>query len=163
MCIRDRTELLGINQYDHIFGAVLVVSLLILFSLKVRKKCLEAAVDKNSLAPSPKFSITTFFEFITLDFLLKLISDIFGSEEKARRFLPLLGGAFFFIFFANLLGVFPGFYPASQNLNTTLAMSSVIFIAYNYLGFKEHGWGYLKHFMGPVIYLAPLMLSLIHI
>ena len=152
------TELLGINQYDHIFGAVLVVSLLILFSLKVRKKCLEAAVDKNSLAPSPKFSITTFFEFITLDFLLKLISDIFGSEEKARRFLPLLGGAFFFIFFANLLGVFPGFYPASQNLNTTLAMSSVIFIAYNYLGFKEHGWGYLKHFMGPVIYLAPLMI-----
>ena len=110
------------------------------------------------MTPSPKFSLTTFFEFITLDFLLKLIADIFGSEEKARRFLPLLGGSFFFIFFANLLGVFPGFYPASQNLNTTLAMSSVIFVAYNYLGFKEHGLGYLKHFMGPVIYLAPLMI-----
>ncbi|MEE2975757.1 MAG: F0F1 ATP synthase subunit A [Thermodesulfobacteriota bacterium] len=152
------TELLGISEYDHIFGSVLVVTLLIFFSLRVRKRCLEATEDKASLTPSPKFSLTTFFEFITLDFLLKLIADIFGSEEKARRFLPLLGGSFFFIFFANLLGVFPGFYPASQNLNTTLAMSSVIFVAYNYLGFKEHGLGYLKHFMGPVIYLAPLMI-----
>ncbi len=28
----------------------------------------------------------------------------------------------------------------------------------NDLGFKEHGMGYLKQFMGPVIYLAPLMI-----
>ena len=67
-------------------------------------------------------------------------------------------GSFLFIFISNLLGVFPGFYPASQNLNSTLACSLVIFVAYNYLGFKEHGVGYLKQFMGPVIYLAPLMI-----
>jgi len=152
------TELLGVSEYDHIIGAAIVVIILVIISFKVKKKCAESSQSKESLAPSPKFSIVTFFEFITLDFLLKLIADIFGSEEKARRFLPLLGGSFFFIFFANLLGVLPGFYPASQNLNTTLAMSSVIFIAYNYLGFKEHGIGYLKQFMGPVIYLAPLMI-----
>lgn len=26
------------------------------------------------------------------------------------------------------------------------------------MGIKENGWGYLKHFMGPIILLAPLML-----
>ena len=90
--------------------------------------------------------------------MLDLLTNIFGSENKARKFLPLLGGSFLFIFFSNLLGVFPGFYPATQNLNSTLAMSLVIFFTYNYLGFKEHGAGYLKHFMGPVLYLAPLMI-----
>jgi F-type H+-transporting ATPase subunit a len=29
---------------------------------------------------------------------------------------------------------------------------------YNYYGIKENGWVYLKHFLGPMIYLAPLML-----
>ena len=28
---------------------------------------------------------------------------------------------------------------------------------YNYYGFKENGIDYLKHFAGPVIFLAPLM------
>ena len=28
---------------------------------------------------------------------------------------------------------------------------------YNYYGIKEHGFGYLRHFMGPVLFLAPLM------
>jgi len=130
------------------------VLFLILVSLKVRAK----TTGDSSLIPSSKFSLSNLFEFLTLDFLLKLLTDIFGTEEKAKKYLPLLGGSFFFIFFSNLLGVFPGFYPATQNLNSTLACATVIFVTYNYMGFKEHGVGYLKHFMGPVIYLAPLMI-----
>ena len=148
------TELIGVNEYDHVIGSLLVVTFLLLVSLRVRSQ----STNNNSLVPSPKFSLTNLFEFLSLDFLLKLLTDIFGSEEKAKKLLPLLGGSFFFIFFSNLLGVFPGFYPATQNLNSTLACASVIFIVYNYMGFKEHGLSYLKHFMGPIIYLAPLMI-----
>ena len=148
------TELIGVNEYDHVIGSLLVVTFLLLVSLRVRSQ----STNNNSLVPSPKFSLTNLFEFLSLDFLLKLLTDIFGSEERAKKLLPLLGGSFFFIFFSNLLGVFPGFYPATQNLNSTLACASVIFIVYNYMGFKEHGLGYLKHFMGPIIYLAPLMI-----
>lgn len=148
------TELLGVNNYDHIVGSCIVVVLLVAVSLKIKKHC----SNNNALIPSEKFNITNFFEFLTLDFLLDLLTGIFGNEEKARKYLPLLGGSFLFIFFSNLLGVFPGFYPATQNLNSTLACSLVIFLTYNYLGFKEHGVGYLKHFMGPVLYLAPLMI-----
>ncbi len=148
------TELIGVNDFDHIVGSGIVVLILVAVSLKIKKHC----SNSNSIVPSEKFSLTNFFEFLALDFLLDLLTGIFGSEEKAKKFLPLLGGSFLFIFFSNLLGVFPGFYPATQNLNSTLAMSLVIFFTYNYLGFKEHGAGYLKHFMGPVLYLAPLMI-----
>ena len=148
------TELLGVSEFDHIVGSGIVILILILVSLKVRNHCLNT----NSLVPSKKFSLTNLFEFLTLDFLLNLLTGIFGTEEKAKKYLPLLGGSFLFIFISNLLGIFPGFYPATQNLNSTLACSLVIFVAYNYLGFKEHGVGYLKQFMGPVIYLAPLMI-----
>ena len=52
----------------------------------------------------------------------------------------------------------PGFLPPTGNLNTTLACGALIFVMYNYYGVKEHGISYLKHFMGPVVFLAPLMI-----
>jgi F-type H+-transporting ATPase subunit a len=42
-------------------------------------------------------------------------------------------------------------------MNTTLALGLFVFLYYNYAGFKAHGFGYLKQFFGPVIWLAPLM------
>ena len=34
------------------------------------------------------------------------------------------------------------------------------FLAFNYYGFKVQGIGYLKHFAGPILWLAPLMFAL---
>ena len=36
----------------------------------------------------------------------------------------------------------------------------VSFLAFNYYGFKVQGPAYLKHFMGPILWLAPLMIVL---
>ncbi len=55
------------------------------------------------------------------------------------------------------MGLIPGFLPPTDNLNTNVACSLTVFLFYNYHGFKAHGFGYIKHFMGPVIWLAPLM------
>ena len=94
------TELLGVSNYDHIVGSGIVIGILIAVSLKIKNHC----SNNNALVPSEKFSLTNFFEFLTLDFLLNLLTGIFGSEDKARKFLPLLGGSFLFIFISNLLG-----------------------------------------------------------
>ena len=40
---------------------------------------------------------------------------------------------------------------------TTIALGLFSFFAYNYFGLRANGVSYLKHFFGPVIYLAPLM------
>src|SRR5205814_349146 len=49
----------------------------------------------------------------------------------------------------------------TTNLNTTAACAIVVFVAYHAIGFKEQGAvTYIKHFMGPVVWLAPLMMPI---
>src|SRR4030042_3611896 len=93
------------------------------------------------------------FEIFT-EIILKFLDDIIG--HRGREFLPLIGTLGFFILFSNLLGLVPGFLPPTDNLNTTVACASVVFFATHYYGVKAHGFKYLKHFLGPVLWLAPL-------
>lgn len=90
--------------------------------------------------------------------LLAFMSQFMG--EHAKRFLPLIGTTAFFILFCNLIGVIPGFDPPTSNINTNAACALVIFVATHYAGFKAHGGRYLKHFMGPIIVLAPLIFAI---
>jgi F-type H+-transporting ATPase subunit a len=86
-----------------------------------------------------------------------MMSDILG-KKAARFFLPLIGTCAFVILISNLMGLIPGFTPPTDSLNTTVAMSLVIFFATHIFGLKENGLNYLKHFLGPVMLLAPLFL-----
>jgi F-type H+-transporting ATPase subunit a len=74
-----------------------------------------------------------------------------------ERYVPLLASFFAFILLSNLLGLLPGFSPPTSNVNTTFALGLVSFLAYNFYGLREGGLKYLKHFMGPMLILAPLM------
>jgi F-type H+-transporting ATPase subunit a len=60
---------------------------------------------------------------------------------------------------ANVLGLVPGFAPPTSSFNITFALGCVAFGAYHAYGVKAQGFGnYLKHFLGPVLFIAPLML-----
>ena len=146
--------LIEMIEHDHILGAVLVLLLLVIMGIVIRGKL----KDDSAVVPDSKISLNNFFQVIGLDFLFDIFESIFGSKEKAKKYFPLLAGAFFFILFLNLLGVVPGFLPPTGSLNTTLAFGILIFVLYNYYGFREHGIGYLRQFMGPVLFLAPLMI-----
>lgn len=147
---------LNLIEYDHILGSILILIFLGVVGYKLKNKLSK----DSSILPDSYPSSSNFFEIVGLDFLLDLLKNIFGSREKAEKYFPLLGGAFFFILFLNLLGIVPGFLSPTGSLNTTLAFSIFIFIMYNYYGFKAHGIGYLKHFAGPVIWLAFLMIPI---
>jgi F-type H+-transporting ATPase subunit a len=43
-------------------------------------------------------------------------------------------------------------------MNTTLALGVFVFLYYNFAGLRAHGLSYLKHFLGPVLWLSPLLL-----
>ncbi|MBI2487148.1 MAG: F0F1 ATP synthase subunit A [Deltaproteobacteria bacterium] len=146
--------LLGLEKYDHVLSAVLVVIFLTFAAYKIRTNLAK----QGSVLPDEKLSLRNIFEILTIDFLLDLLGGIMGSREKAKKYFPLLGTAFFFILFANILGLIPGFLPPTGNFNTPVACALVIFVMYNFYGFKEHGIGYLKQFAGPVVFLAPLMI-----
>lgn len=136
---------------QHVFGLAFVLLLLILIGL-VAKSGLSNT--KAALIPEDKLSIRTFVElFVSAAYTM--MADIMG-KKAAKFFLPLIGTCAFVILFSNLLGLMPGFTPPTDSLNTTVAMSLVIFFATHIFGLKENGLNYLKHFFGPVIFLAPL-------
>ncbi|MBI3292085.1 MAG: F0F1 ATP synthase subunit A [Elusimicrobia bacterium] len=92
--------------------------------------------------------------------LCEVVFDLADAAigPEARRYYPLLLGIFLFVFFGNLLGLVPGFASPTSALNTTAALAVVVFVYYNYQGVRQHGLGYLKHFMGPPLpwYLFPI-------
>lgn len=145
--------LFGLGRYDHVLGAVLVVLFLTFAAYKIKNSLSRG----ESVLPDEKLSLRNIFEILIIDFLFDLFANIMGSHEKAKKYLPLLGASFIFILFSNLLGLIPGFLPPTGNFNTPVACALVIFVMYNYYGFKEHGLSYLKQFAGPLIYIAPLM------
>ena len=84
-----------------------------------------------------------------------LIEETMGPKGKA--YFPLIATLALFILVSNLIGLVPGLYPPTANLNTNAAMALTVFVMTHIVGFKEHGFSYLKHFMGPVLALAPLI------
>lgn len=92
---------------------------------------------------------------VVVEGLLSLLGDNLG--ERSRQYLPLIGTLAFFIFISNFMGMIPTFSAATGNFNTTVACAVIVFLYYNWQGLKEHGIAYVKHFMGPVSWMAPLM------
>ncbi len=139
------------EQFQHTYHALLVLFLLVLIAWRIRVSLKKSS---DPLVPETRFSVRNIFEIVVQAIYSQLQGIIGPGGEK---YAPLVGGLFIYILLCNLLGIIPGFEPPTGNINTNLAMSLVVFLVYNYYGFKEHGVGYLKQFAGPVIYLAPLM------
>jgi F-type H+-transporting ATPase subunit a len=98
-----------------------------------------------------------FFELL-IGGLEEFMVDITG--EEGRAFFPFIATLFVYILVCNLIGLIPGFFSPTANVNTTLSMALCSFTFTHYLGLKYHGVKYIKHFLGPVPALAPLFLPI---
>lgn len=133
------------------FVAILITIAALLAWRRLRK------TDEN-IMPSRKFSFATIFE-LAVESVLRLMEDIIGP--KAKRYLPLIGTLFIYILCCDLIGVIPGFIPPTSNINTNVACAICVFLYYNYVGIREQGFvNYFRHMTGPIIWLAPLMLTI---
>jgi F-type H+-transporting ATPase subunit a len=91
-----------------------------------------------------------------VSFLRGLVEETIG-EGTSKVYLPIIGGLFVFIAMGNLFGIFFFLQPPTGSLSTTVALAVVSFIYFNLRGVREHGLGgYLRHFMGPMLLIAPL-------
>src|SRR5438874_7758476 len=96
---------------------------------------------------------------LVLEQIQGMIDDVMGPQ--GRPYLPLIATLGLFIFAANLMSLVPGMAGPTTNLNTTAACAVVVFFAYHAIGFRTQGAAaYIKHFMGPVVWLAPLMMPI---
>jgi F-type H+-transporting ATPase subunit a len=82
------------------------------------------------------------------------------TGEHGRFVFPLIATLGFFILFSNYLGMIPGFFSPTANINTTAACALIVVVFTHVIGVKSHGPKYIKHFMGPVWWLTPLIMPI---
>lgn len=149
----------GVTQWvpHHVAMAILVAVGLIGAVFVARAQLLRTMQSAGGgIVPEAKLSYRNFFEIVA-ESLYKLTELVIGHHD-APTFFPIIGSLFIFIFTSNLVGLIPGVLPPTDNINTTMALGVFVFLYYNYAGFRANGVGYLKHFLGPILWLAPLML-----
>ena len=85
------------------------------------------------------------------------------GEKWGRRFTPFLLTLFFFILTCNLLGLVPGGFTATSNLNVTGALAILSFLTFVISGMIALGpIGYVKHMVpaGTPLVIAPVVVLL---
>ena len=141
---------------EHIVLAGVIGVVLVLATAIARAQLMRvmSAAD-GGIIPEKKLTFRNFFEIIA-ELIYKMAESVLGPHDAATYF-PVVGSLFVFIFASNIIGLVPGITPPTENLNTTLALGVFVFIFYNIAGIRANGLGYLKHFLGPVLWMAPLM------
>jgi F-type H+-transporting ATPase subunit a len=85
-----------------------------------------------------------------------LIVDVVGPHGV--KYFPVVATFGVLILVSNLLGFIPGMMAPTSSTSVTFALGISSFAYYNYIGIKENGlFGHLRHFMGPVLAIAPLL------
>lgn len=144
------TEILGTlgfghfaHEYQHVIYSWFVMLLLVIGALLLGRGI--------RLLPKKGQNVLEMIVGGLEDFMV----EITGPEGRA--FFPFIGTIFLYIFIGNLIGLIPGFFSPTANINTTLSLAICTFVLTHIIGVKFHGMKYVKHFMGPVWALAPLM------
>jgi F-type H+-transporting ATPase subunit a len=141
------------HHYDHILTFILVLVGLLLtgFYYRAKTKNMEA-----SIIPDKGITYRNVIEWYG-SFIYKQVRAVLG-EKDAPKYFPFVATIFIIIFLSNMIGLVPGFLPPTESINTTLALGVFSFLYFNIKGCKEAGTlNYLKHFAGPLWYMAVLI------
>lgn len=138
-------DLFGFEVPDHILNGLFILIFLTIFSLILKKQILKMGVENPSKLQS--------FVEVVIKGLMDMMDDIIGHNAGVK-FLPIVGGFAFFIFFCNISGLFFFLNPATSNPNTTFALSITAFLLYHIQGIGKHKVKYIKQFLGPMLAFA---------
>ncbi len=148
------TYALGIPQHFEYFAvACLVMGVVLLLAFRAR----AALGSEAAVVPDETLTARNVFELVT-EAIGGLAHSVIGHHSE--RYVPLLCSFFLYILACNAMGLLPGLMPPTSNFNITFALGTVSFLAFNYYGFRAQGVAYLKHFAGPIWWLAVLMVPL---
>jgi F-type H+-transporting ATPase subunit a len=85
-----------------------------------------------------------------------LLEDNVGP--RGMKYFPIIATFAILILISNLMGLVPGLMSPTASTSVTFALGITSFVYYNYIGISENGLvGHLKHFAGPIPWLAFLM------
>jgi F-type H+-transporting ATPase subunit a len=155
--VEELVKLIGLSTVDahghvvsliprHVLYSWVVMAILFLFGW--------LATRRLSIVPG---KVQNFFEF-----LIGSLEDfvVTNMGESGRKVFPVLCTLFIYIFCCNIGGLFPGGDAPTANINTTASMAVFVFCYYQFWGIRLHGVKYIKHFMGSIWWMSPLMLPI---
>lgn len=138
-------------------GAVLVLAIIMFLAVRGLK-----------MVPDSKISsaVEALAQFVRDDIAAGMI------HHGSRKHFAFLSTLFFFILTSNIIGLIPGCKPSTGTMGITVALSTTVFIYFNYVGFKNQGFGgYLKSFVpsgvpkvvAPVIWVIEVFSAFLRI
>ena len=82
-----------------------------------------------------------------VEFINSIVRSVMAEDKDVTNYLPILGTLGIFLLVANNFGIFPRMVSPTANINTTIALSMIVFFTVHVYGIKEKGlWGYIKDF-----------------
>ena len=142
-------------SFEPIVAALFVAAVVLTLAFLARRRLTRL---NDMVIPDDRLTLRTFME-IFLGHFYDLAKSMMGAE-RAKKYFPVIGASAIFVFFSNLMALFPGMPVATSNLNITLGCALVVFVLFNAYGLKVNGWNYIKHLAGPAWYLAWLVLPI---
>jgi F-type H+-transporting ATPase subunit a len=140
-----------------IFGMEKWENWLVMELLVIALLVIAVAALKSSLSVDKPGALQHLFESIT-GFIKTTVDE--AGIHHGEKYVPYVGTIFIFILSMNLIGLIPGLESPTMAHYVPAGLAVVTFLWYNSIGIKTHGPGYLKHFLGPVWWLIPLLLPI---
>lgn len=139
---------LGIHAPDHVVFCALICLIVLALGLAIRSK----------LSVENPGKLQIILEDVVSFFVSTLEAQM---GHKGRKFLPLLGTLFVFIWIGNMMGQIPGLGAPTSNINVPFACAITLWLYYHAQGVIAQGpVSYIKHFAvmpGVPIVMAPVI------
>src|ERR671927_980276 len=133
----------AIPWYTVMFFIACILSVIIIWILKGRLSESEPGGGQQTL----ELSVLA---------VRNMVEDVIGPH--GLKYFPVVMTFAVLILVSNLMGLFPLFMSPTSATSVTFALGLASFLYYNYIGISENGlFRHLKHFAGPIWWIAPLI------
>ena len=134
----------AVPWYTVMFVIAVVLTFIVVWVLKPRRLSVEEPTNGQLTLEAGVLAIQN------------LLVDNVGPH--ALRYFPVIATYGVLILISNLMGLVPGLMAPTSSTSVTFALGITSFVYYNAIGIRENGLlGHLRHFAGPIVWLAPLL------
>lgn len=149
---------LGVHGHTYVYlHAWLACAILcgLAFLARGQLEAVKSRQDLSKWYADESFTARNIFELVIGG--IRYFMDDLLDKADVRTYLPLIGALFLYIFTCNIMGIFPGFLPPTDYVNTNVGMALVSFCVFMYVGLSRDAVGFIKHLWGPVFIMGFLL------
>jgi F-type H+-transporting ATPase subunit a len=161
--VGDDTLLAGLGIHEHTYLVITAwaVCIVLVLGALVARASLNSAMARPGLEKyfaDDRLTLRTAVE-VYGEGIRGLMKGVLTNDDVVK-FFPFVAGVFAYIFTSNVAGLVPGVLPPTDNISNNVGMAITVFLVFNAVGLSRDPVGYVKHLMGPVWWLIPLIFAI---